>query len=408
MIDDRLFDNLKAVEKMLSSCKSYVKKVRTGTQRKGLMTTDWNHFLSTQMTKVQETLAKIQGSILGKDPRTLEQPTTNGHGVTQLNEVSLRTEETAMYQQQLRSLRSQLILSEEKCNELNEKLQRMTTENMELLGRLNGQLNNNNNLSGAVLIDDETMSSQLSDRFRQLHDGEWTESLQKLATHMPEKDAIHKLLLIIKNSYQLCEKTAYQWKVWLARSTLSLTDLTRETQAQLAHSQNSMTPELQRRSTDSASPTETKDGRHVSRISVGVTITGVRSPAVRRPLSSTSQMVMPSLEPDCDQIINQLRKSAGKNLQQQVQKIVFAEMQDVISQDTLAYAEKCTELCWSMCLQVPPVVFNYNMAKGDTLDCDNFSPYTDIGDSPDFLVWPAMLQHDDGSILSKGYVQCKL
>lgn len=81
----------------------------------------------------------MQSSILGKDPRPQGPPMSNGHPVVQPNAQSelspYRNDEAKIYEQQLRSLRSQLILSEDKCNGLNKKLEKLAAENLELLER---------------------------------------------------------------------------------------------------------------------------------------------------------------------------------------------------------------------------------------------------------------------------------
>ena len=76
-----------------------------------------------------------------------------------------------------------------------------------------------------------------------------------------------------------------------------------------------------------------------------------------------------------------------------------------LSKPVQAYAEKCTEIIWWMCVQNPPV-FMHKGEKG-TIDHTLYKPYTKSGQIAEFYIWPALLLHENGPILSKGIVQAK-
>ena len=69
------------------------------------------------------------------------------------------------------------------------------------------------------------------------------------------------------------------------------------------------------------------------------------------------------------------------------------------------YVTKATELCWLMSIQDPPMTLCFKGQKGKRFDETLFRPYTDTGKYTDFVVWPALLLTDGGSILSKGVAQ---
>lgn len=69
------------------------------------------------------------------------------------------------------------------------------------------------------------------------------------------------------------------------------------------------------------------------------------------------------------------------------------------------FIERCLEVCWLMCVQDPPVVLNWHAADSDIFDKNMFRYYTKSGSKFDFVVWPAILLHKDGAILSKGIAQ---
>ena len=66
------------------------------------------------------------------------------------------------------------------------------------------------------------------------------------------------------------------------------------------------------------------------------------------------------------------------------------------------YITRCVEVIWLMVIQDPPMVlvFAYN---GDKMDTKMFSNYNGKGKKVNYTVWPAVLLHEKGPIVSKGY-----
>ncbi|XP_053398896.1 uncharacterized protein LOC123556660 [Mercenaria mercenaria] len=70
------------------------------------------------------------------------------------------------------------------------------------------------------------------------------------------------------------------------------------------------------------------------------------------------------------------------------------------------FVRECITICWLMVCQEPPLVFHLNVQKGEQFDNNKYKHYTLTGTVIDYVVWPALLLHQEGSVLCKGVVQC--
>ncbi|KAK3579950.1 hypothetical protein CHS0354_033468 [Potamilus streckersoni] len=89
------------------------------------------------------------------------------------------------------------------------------------------------------------------------------------------------------------------------------------------------------------------------------------------------------------------------------EKICQKVMEDRKYQDIEAYVQKCAQLCWLMRIQLPPIELLFDIEPDGKFDHTYYKPYTTSGEKIAYPVWPAMLLHKDGPILSLGVVQCK-
>lgn len=76
-----------------------------------------------------------------------------------------------------------------------------------------------------------------------------------------------------------------------------------------------------------------------------------------------------------------------------------------ISQKIPFFVKKCFELCWFMVVQDPPVVLAPVIRPCDPFDTNHYKAYTKTGANVDYVVWPALLLHKNGPVLTKGVAQ---
>jgi len=72
------------------------------------------------------------------------------------------------------------------------------------------------------------------------------------------------------------------------------------------------------------------------------------------------------------------------------------------------YVSKCADFCWLIRSHDPPVYIMFEeVNEGDHMDSKLYRSYTKTGNMMDFVVWPPLLLHKDGAILSKGVAEPK-
>nr|XP_022321626.1 uncharacterized protein LOC111123530 [Crassostrea virginica] len=122
-----------------------------------------------------------------------------------------------------------------------------------------------------------------------------------------------------------------------------------------------------------------------------------------------------------------LRKSESENfipiykkisdLQKEVSSISITNAKQSLREDSefmlpfesvMIYGEpfvnRCVELCWMMHIQDPPMVLDFG-STAEIVDKNVFRFFTRSGELVDFVVWPAVLLHDNGPLIQKGVVQ---
>ena len=76
------------------------------------------------------------------------------------------------------------------------------------------------------------------------------------------------------------------------------------------------------------------------------------------------------------------------------------------SEQVNKYVIRCTEICWLMAIQDPPMAITVKINDDSKYDNRLFRVYTKEGDFVDYVVWPAVLIQDGGHLMCKGIVQC--
>lgn len=69
------------------------------------------------------------------------------------------------------------------------------------------------------------------------------------------------------------------------------------------------------------------------------------------------------------------------------------------------YLDRCTEYCWIMAIQDPPMMLDFSPAQNEEFDKDIFRCYTRNGENVEFVVWPAVFLYKDGPLVTKGVLQ---
>ncbi|XP_060078881.1 uncharacterized protein LOC132558351 [Ylistrum balloti] len=119
-------------------------------------------------------------------------------------------------------------------------------------------------------------------------------------------------------------------------------------------------------------------------------------------------------KPNADQYHTETMKSlkdSRKLASKETRKGLFEHFRDkhptyrTLNEGVTRYAEKCVDLCWLCAIQDPPIEFTYNVKGGEKVDTQYFRLYDRSGETVEYLVWPAMLLHQDGAILVRGVVQ---
>ncbi|XP_056012439.1 enolase-phosphatase E1-like isoform X2 [Ostrea edulis] len=104
------------------------------------------------------------------------------------------------------------------------------------------------------------------------------------------------------------------------------------------------------------------------------------------------------------------KAAAGTSAQTKSKLFIEMELPTLVKDEdirsdirTLMYARKCVELCWYMCMQDPPMVI-ITPQKGEEIDKGLFSFHGRRGKTVEVCVWPALLLHDNGPLVCKGYI----
>lgn len=72
-----------------------------------------------------------------------------------------------------------------------------------------------------------------------------------------------------------------------------------------------------------------------------------------------------------------------------------------LSDGVRSYILKLVEFTYLMCIQEPPMHLEW-VRFGDTLDTEKFKPYTDSGNKVVGTIWPVVLLHENGPVMSRG------
>lgn len=223
-------------------------------------------------------------------------------------------------------------------------------EKQEVLNRLSEHISlkladNNPNIAD---LSDLNRPTKLAEKFSLLYDDQWTDAfdaLQQRPEFKVDSKAIKQLLEILMTCYQLCREQADKHM----RTMLSINNITL--------------------------PLE----------SVSI--------EMKKLMKETRKKCASAYVPLLYQIVIDL-------LSKDYEELIKAEKLQI-------YINRCTELCWLMAVQDPPMALTGEVGEGAAYKKTEYREYTKSGPVVDYVVWPAVLIQDNGDLIAKGIVQCR-
>ncbi|XP_052795793.1 uncharacterized protein LOC128228494 [Mya arenaria] len=256
----------------------------------------------------------------------------------------------------------------ERNAKMREELDTSKRKIQELLTRLSSLAGQKLSDSNPEITDlsDPNRPTVLADHFHQVYDNEWTQLYEEM-TSMDEVKKIDEITHIVKKVDQFCTKA--QAYLLEKLQTYIIDDIVNPT---LPHPDGKG---FVAGETDTFSETEErvllkqlKDLRKAAAKVSAKALIGI-----------FQQMHVPSIKKKC-----QVKAST--------------ELDKFVS--------KCVELLWLMEVQDPPMQLIW-AEQGHRVDKDRFTFYTKRGEVVQQSIWPAVLLHKDGPLMSKGIVQGK-
>ncbi|XP_071126446.1 uncharacterized protein [Mytilus edulis] len=253
------------------------------------------------------------------------------------------------------------------------RLKELQYEKKRLLNDLSEQagmrLTNNN--PGIANLGDDNRPSKISERFSELYDNHWTDAMEALDGHkFQEREGIEMLLEVLNAIYKDCKLQREKRLKSFASLVLGV---------KLEENQDSG---------------ENIDiYQNVEMGQNGGTKTKKKDDDIR--LQCSRYLSAKDINYTQDKHVKETMYSLLNK------KFVDKKRQEVLNHKSLKlYIDQCFEVCWSICLQIPPVVIVTDVKRVDL-----FRSYTKSGDVIDHVVWPALLLHEDGPVLYKGVAQ---
>ncbi|XP_062586473.1 uncharacterized protein LOC134248061 isoform X2 [Saccostrea cucullata] len=193
-------------------------------------------------------------------------------------------------------------------------------------------------------LSDTKRPMKLAEAFGELYDNEWTNALEELLKqNVSERQAIDQLRNILKNVFETCQSSAMdQRRNFIKDASFCGND-------------------------------SDDNGRAIPQ-------------SLRKAIKS-------------------FQKENAMEIYQFVKKRIDQQLGiDNLGDELKHYVHRCSELCWLMNIQDPPLVLHFNAAAGEPFDKMLFSHYTRSGTVVDYVVWPAVM-YENGTVYRKGVLQ---
>ncbi|XP_052797112.1 uncharacterized protein LOC128229309 isoform X2 [Mya arenaria] len=311
---------------------------------------------------------------------------------TQKNNEHILTEQNSKLDQQLKTTEYSM-----------QEVRKQKEDMMLRLSKLAGDKLTKNN-PDITDLSDPNRPLKLADKYNELYDNEWTNAFEVLVdSGYTEMEAIETLQLTLLNAFEFCE----------IKATLVLKDTERAMNLllEVEYPQDEKTvpvmatmpkkrlaKELAQymRQNSSLEDYKLQQKWQAKRTSFSDPNTD-DSTAVDQEAKSVH----------VDDQMKNLRKDVSVSMIPVVQRAYMkARWSKKCLNDLQPFIRGCIDLCWLMVVQSPPMCFKLQ-DKDERFDTNCYKQYTKTGHLVDFVVWPALLLHEGGSLVGKGVAQAK-
>ncbi|CAC5390525.1 unnamed protein product [Mytilus coruscus] len=240
-------------------------------------------------------------------------------------------------------------------------------------------------------LSDANRPTKLAEKWSSLYTDEWTDAFDEFQTFMENENCkIEKeLCSIVQKCFNICQEiekkqmTDIKTHVWDIACCLH-----RQSDQLVSATKTSLYHKVVKDNLKKPAATVTPND-------------GINNDKLQSILKCMEELI---------EIVHERRKY-DKNLLECVKQEALREFEQYNKMGSksqiMKFVERCTELCWSMVIKEPPMALVFSEMEGTSIDKNIFSVYTKSGPFIDFVVWPALLLHKDGPILTKGTVQGK-
>ncbi|XP_052792502.1 putative leucine-rich repeat-containing protein DDB_G0290503 isoform X2 [Mya arenaria] len=240
-------------------------------------------------------------------------------------------------------------------------------------------------------LSDPNRPTKLGEIYSELYDNQWTDAFEGLTqAGYQETEAIEALNITLKHAYKFCAEKASEMLTKTEDVAMQIFEACTKSQTDNESGQysHSMRDEqfIERHWKPKQLPVgdRTGEGRAPNRDKVVV-----------KPAKMESELV-------------KLRKEVSLSMVPVVQQAYFwGKWNETCIEPLEPFIQKCLFLCWMMVVQSPPMVFDKNTEEGTRFESALYKQYTKSGDVFEYVVWPALLLHEDGPVLCKGVAQPK-
>lgn len=264
-------------------------------------------------------------------------------------------------EQTARRCEREIVDLQDKCKELAQQNEIKSRKIEELTERLEGTTLVKESSENSVCTTNLTPASDVEDNFSMLYNKEWTELFNSLESEVEdERERIIKLCECVKKAFQFCKEESEKQLNKLHTITTEILSLC-------------STPEEENEDCQGE-----EQNSNTSFSDLNSHLLEIKKQCLLMSLSKSRLMFKKSYT---------LMKTDNEAIQRNIE----------------AYLAGCVNVCWSMCIQDPPMTILIP-EKGNSINTDMFNLYKTEGGVVDLCVWPALLRCEKGEVVCKGCV----